>query len=217
MKSTKTLNDCERYRSRYHNCQLIGSRLILQHPCRVVPLLFLSEPTTIATRRGFSFEDIEVGQATMKPTPTEYMGVRFRSKSEAMFAFHLNKANFLYEYENGKAGEIHDWDFYVFWCDDEDRRNFGGCDFPVFVEYKPSKPTDTYIQNLKAKIETYFEFRISSFADEARSARGSESIKHFRENSLHHHFRSQFWIVFGSPFSPAQKTEDQVCKEIGTT
>ena len=153
----------------------------------------------------------------MKPTPTEYKGVRFRSKSEAMFAFHLDKASIYYEYENGFASEIHNWDFYAFWCDDEERSRFYGGDFPVFIEYKPVKPTTTYIQNLKTKIESHFEFRISAFADEIKNFRGSDSIKYFRENKLLNHFRSQFWIVFGSPFNPAGNLDDQVIEEIGIT
>ena len=89
----------------------------------------------------------------MKPIPTEYEGTVFRSKSEAVFARSLSLAGCHWQYEPKLGGlesawniPPHDWDFHI--CTKEG--------MSCFVEYKPSKPTPTYMNNLCKKISQYF-------------------------------------------------------------
>lgn len=84
------------------------------------------------------------GVSDRKAIPTEYRGVRFRSKSEAVFARVLDLCGHEWEYEpeqpkclySGGARSNHRWDFYLPLID-------------YYLEYKPKKPTATYIQNLR--------------------------------------------------------------------
>jgi hypothetical protein len=101
----------------------------------------------------------------VKATPTEFLGVKFRSKSEAMFALWLQlrrtelkdpcfmtHRNALWTYEP----KI-DWlpgfscDFHLCWLEPKDIKcgNF----LPVhrFIEYKPTRPTETYCENMLQK------------------------------------------------------------------
>lgn len=102
--------------------------------------------------------------------PTEYMGIRFRSKSEAMFARYLelhleeNKSNcasysalygvigegsggFAYE---PKSFSIGGWCFdFLLWKTDWDEDLGVPRLLMQFIEYKPSKPTDTYVQEFE--------------------------------------------------------------------
>ena len=83
--------------------------------------------------------------------PTEYNGIRFRSKSEAVLARMLDLSNhggFVYE----PPGHIHAWDFEVVtpncpWCG---RRG-------LLIEYKPTEPTLAYVQNLIDKVRPAVE------------------------------------------------------------
>ena len=76
----------------------------------------------------------------MQARPTEYAGVRFRSKSEAIVARCLDETFYLWDYEPPlKSG--HPWDFIL--C-----HSHGGMEL---VEYKPRLPNQTYISELCEK------------------------------------------------------------------
>lgn len=82
------------------------------------------------------------------PTATEYDGVVFRSKSEAMFAALLNKrcGDWIYEpdflsnnnWSPDFAIPISDVHKMFYW---------------LIIEYKPSKPTETYFKNFQQNIQ----------------------------------------------------------------
>lgn len=71
----------------------------------------------------------------MQPIKTEYDGIVFDSKSEAVFARTLHVVGLSFEYHSMHCG--HEWDFLV-----------TGIPKAILVEYKPKPPTDTYIKNL---------------------------------------------------------------------
>ena len=80
-----------------------------------------------------------------EPIPTEYKGVRFRSKSEAIFARAMDLAfpgDLFWEYEP-KDFAIDWWvpDFHVI------HPYSGDC----LIEYKPSEVTETYKENLGSR------------------------------------------------------------------
>lgn len=106
--------------------------------------------------------------AIMKPTKTEYKRIIFDSKSEAVFARCLDMAGHGWVYHPAEHCG-HEWDFLVF------RRPYikpgrkkivsvGGVSYfnpltfhehvrkPLLIEYKPSMPTDTYVENLTEKM-----------------------------------------------------------------
>jgi len=93
---------------------------------------------------------------TMKPISTEYKGTVFRSKSEAIFARCLDLAGWVTCYEpvnhnnwNSQCG--HMWDF---GCFNNDPRT---APHPMlYIEYKPSLPTKTYVRNLRASIHEHW-------------------------------------------------------------
>lgn len=82
------------------------------------------------------------------PRPTEYAGTRFRSKSEAVFARCLELSGYTWEYEPGEVAG-HSWDFLI------DRKHLCGRDQErfVFIEYKPSEPTASYIDSLTERMK----------------------------------------------------------------
>jgi hypothetical protein len=101
----------------------------------------------------------------MKPVKTEYMGVVFDSKSEAVFARTLHLLGHEYVYHpNEHCGHV--WDFLVFrkpfwfyrshaivgdtcyWSTNQ----YYKVEAPILVEYKPNAPTKTYIDNLTNKM-----------------------------------------------------------------
>ena len=92
--------------------------------------------------------DFTMGYAgeNRKPTPTEYKGVRFRSKSEAVFARCLDLAGWDWDYEPKNASG-HRWDFLV----DRKTEPGSGRERFVFIEYKPSQPTIAYVRSLIEK------------------------------------------------------------------
>ena len=135
----------------------------------------------------------------LKPTPTEYMGVKFRSKSEAIFAFHLEEAGWHWNYESKTASEIHPWDFELVYHFKKTLKSGMFCCSTInrFVECKPSKPTESYIQNLREKILKHFNERILKAALSGSPLKGMIESKTFRD------IKSEFFIVYGSPWSPA--------------
>ena len=79
----------------------------------------------------------------LRVTPTEYRGVRFRSKSEAIFARAMDLAGFKdWSYESTVI-DGYTPDFFV----DVAVRSWG-YDLYYLVEYKPSLPTKTYMEKL---------------------------------------------------------------------
>lgn len=91
--------------------------------------------------------------ARLEARPTEYRGVRFRSKCEAMFALWLDLS------EQPSDVVCEQWEYepaltYMpgFSCDFHMYSLVKGSDFRPglrqdFYEYKPSKPTQTYVDN----------------------------------------------------------------------
>ena len=75
--------------------------------------------------------------ALRKARPTEYKGVRYRSKSEAILAFCMDKAGYKFEYEPDLKCDGLEWkpDFIV-------HKQWSGCVF--LLEYKPCEPTEAY-------------------------------------------------------------------------
>jgi hypothetical protein len=98
----------------------------------------------------------------MRATKTEYQGIVFDSKSEAIFAraMDLDSCRWLY---HPKPHNGHEWDFIV-----QPFPSFGTHELRVgnnfysylqytpqpliLVEYKPKRPTNTYISNLEESI-----------------------------------------------------------------
>jgi hypothetical protein len=90
----------------------------------------------------------------MEPIKTEYKGIVFDSKSEAVFARAMDLGkDFHYEWIYHPKGLMHEWDFVV-------RATFNGMPLApmtvpirdyIFIEYKPKQPTITYLNNLRDK------------------------------------------------------------------
>lgn len=76
------------------------------------------------------------------PIPTQYRGVVFKSKSEAIFARALDLAGCLWEYEpeHSKAGDYL-FDFFVAF-------QYGEHVSTALIEYKPDVPNKTYLARL---------------------------------------------------------------------
>jgi hypothetical protein len=100
----------------------------------------------------------------LKAIPTEYKGVRFRSKSEAIFARCLDLAGVEdWQYEPNISGLAwpywklpqHPWDFCV-----TTKKGFSNSHL-IFVEYKPAFPSSAYMENLSEKVKAHVEkFRL---------------------------------------------------------
>jgi hypothetical protein len=103
---------------------------------------------------------------TLTSIPTEYKGIRFDSKSEAVFARLLDLNGISWEYQHPIRHAKHDWDF-LLWLDE--CITFPCCDgidadgdllgnvktyhqfvktLPCLVELKPRKPNATYMERL---------------------------------------------------------------------
>lgn len=111
-----------------------------------------------------------------EPVPTEYGGNVYRSKSEAIFAFCLEQALWSTEYE--PPTPLHQWDFYASkseYCSECHRFS----DRYLYIEYKPSCPTATYVNNLINKVRPW--------------------AKH-----QGHFCHLESYIVWGSPFNQAE-------------
>jgi len=79
----------------------------------------------------------------MNATRTEYKGIVFDSKSEAVFARTLDLGGHQWVYHPPQHC-VHIWDFLVF------RSHMNN--EPILVEYKPQMPTNTYVDNLTEKM-----------------------------------------------------------------
>jgi hypothetical protein len=113
---------------------------------------------------------------SIQPTKTEYKGIVFDSKSEAIFARALDNAGCRWVYH---FNYLHEWDFLVYPglittrktnafqypCHDiKERRRLWEFEdsmayhcleprhSPMLIEYKPRMPTMTYVRNLTEKI-----------------------------------------------------------------
>lgn len=73
-----------------------------------------------------------------KPKPTEYAGVRFDSKLEAVFARFLDLNRIHWEKQHPVTCYGHDWDFEI--STNKYKR--------LLIELKPSFPTETYADNI---------------------------------------------------------------------
>jgi hypothetical protein len=81
----------------------------------------------------------------MDAIKTEYNGIVFDSKSEAVFARTLDLGGHRWIYHPPEhCGHV--WDFLVF------RAHMGSEPMPIFVEYKPQMPTNTYVDELTDKM-----------------------------------------------------------------
>jgi hypothetical protein len=95
----------------------------------------------------------------LKAIPTEYNGIRFRSKSEAIFARCLDLVGFYWEYEpevqpeKRYATDIRSWDFLI--AGNGIGPNLIRHNEIMLVEYKPSQPTETYVENLKKMVSEW--------------------------------------------------------------
>lgn len=84
------------------------------------------------------------GSVDYTPRPTEFDGVRFRSKSEAQFGALLHKSgaiDFIYE-PDWTAGDKWVADFAIPMA--TKHRDFHW----ILIEYKPKEPTETYLNEL---------------------------------------------------------------------
>lgn len=83
-----------------------------------------------------------------QPRPTEFEGIRFRSKSEAQFAFWLNQMGYRWQYEPStlqlECGYVPDFVVVLHW-----RHTFD----VTLVEYKPRKPSQTYLDECRGKLD----------------------------------------------------------------
>ena len=77
----------------------------------------------------------------LKARPTEYKGVRFRSKSEAVFARCLDLSPRCGGWTYEPEGYRHPWDFCI-----QMPCSCCHCNRQAVIEYKPSAPTETYIR-----------------------------------------------------------------------
>ena len=109
--------------------------------------------------------------------PTTFNGVRFRSKSEAIFAVALSTRlpNVIWEYEPTLEGFDYAVDFLLFY-------QTAGRVQTAIIEYKPAIPADTFVEN---SAECYQRF-ITSQSWLAQNC-------------------TAFSIVYGSPFRDAGK------------
>ena len=94
-----------------------------------------------------------------KANPTEYRGIRFDSKSEAIFARVLDSCGCRWDGKHPVSFCGHDWDFLV-WSDclcelhAKDQIFFSRAPIvPCFIELKPKKPSKTYLDNLGLKLD----------------------------------------------------------------
>lgn len=111
------------------------------------------------------------------PVKTEYKGIVFDSKLEAIFAKALDESGVQWERCHPIEHCNHLWDFLVYAPATSvvitgngerdihgklDSRGIKGCflrkeEDPILIELKPSMPTETYVQNLRDNWEVYGE------------------------------------------------------------
>jgi hypothetical protein len=111
-------------------------------------------------------------KSKLTPTPTEYRGIRFRSKCEAMFALNLDVCRS--SFRRKEHFEMQWWEAIWTYEPKFEWLNGFSCDFLLtwigleneklwtdhrLVEYKPSKPTKTFCINYFRK---FFKYRDST-------------------------------------------------------
>jgi hypothetical protein len=130
----------------------------------------------------------------------------FRSKSEAIFArcLDLAKCNWIYEPTKDQIGhrsdihtflECHEWDFYV-------RSDNWPYAKYFLVEYKPSPPTFTYVNNLIDKCYQAYLQKFEGFIDFTSSLKDKQKVKAALLNLWKLQSPSCI-LVWGSPWSPS--------------
>lgn len=121
-----------------------------------------------------------------KANPTRFNGVLFRSKSEAIFAAALNEMpNAIWQYEPVLSGFASSIDFMVIGTDHLAEV------WVSLVEYKPSLPTDDYIERRCAEYQKYLSSKDWSAA-----------------------ICKRFSIVYGSPWKDDRSLAEIVCDEL---
>lgn len=99
--------------------------------------------------------------------PTEYNGIVFRSKSEAIIARGFDISGAIWQYEPSvttRDGENiftdgYNPDFFVVKKDDSEKN----CIWQFFVEYKPKKPNSIYIKQLYTRFKKLENINTSAF------------------------------------------------------
>lgn len=138
----------------------------------------------------------------LKATPTEYRGICFRSKSEAVFARCLDLAGWgFWEYEPDCGVGGHTWDFCISGPGTGSRKDrYGNYHFStIYIEYKPSQPTETYCDNLTEAVRSQM----------CKSVEGifpllSHCNTHTKANILSRpigFLQDSFLLIHGSPWS----------------
>lgn len=119
----------------------------------------------------------------MRAVKTEYRNVVFRSKSEAIFARCLDLAGSAWQYEPKDAIHQckHRWDFIV--CIQDK--------YPIYLEYKPSEPTRTYVSNLHNSVRKHWESLYKR-----RSKKDNFDPTRFYDEC------PRYLLVYGSHFDP---------------
>lgn len=95
----------------------------------------------------------------IQPIPTEYKGVTFRSKSEAIFARHLDNIGMIWEYEPLRFQVDGGWtpDFWAVRLQPAERSSeffSPQCIHSFIIEYKPAMVTPTYLEELGKRFDT---------------------------------------------------------------
>jgi len=89
-------------------------------------------------------------QMPREATPTEYKGITFRSKTEAVYARMFDLIGWVWEYEPEVPGWPHNPDFLV------GARRLGHTCLAV-IEVKPSRPTKAYLARIKKAAAAHCE------------------------------------------------------------
>jgi hypothetical protein len=155
--------------------------------------------------------------STMQARPTEYKGVRYRSKSEAMFARYLelehSEHHFLFSHKGprflggfnrGSGGFVYEPKGFDVdgWTPDFLSWSVGYSSFQEFeipgmhyetIEYKPSKPTSAYIETFVSRCQRLV----------AKMLGGNCQSEFMNCNSFH--------VYYGSAFSECASGRVSVC------
>jgi hypothetical protein len=89
----------------------------------------------------------------MTPRPTDYKGVRFRSKTEAVYARMFDMLGWPWNYEPEIPGWTHNPDFIV-GC----RRNGGQVELTI-MEVKPKRPSKAYLASIEKAAKSFCGLR----------------------------------------------------------
>lgn len=100
----------------------------------------------------------------IKARPTEYLGVRYRSKSEAIISRSIDltyepylKYEKTYEPDWFEFKDGYTPDFFIFLADEKAQPCLS-----ILVEYKPSMPTGVYLDRFKQRAGEYFSKNLAT-------------------------------------------------------